>query len=79
VSACFRCWTKDCIPQKPTVSIAQPIDLVDLSAPAAQVCIDVWRGIHKPAVLVAGNNDPTEELTEACRDWPQAHVLHGSD
>jgi uncharacterized protein len=29
-------------------------------------------------VLVAGNNEFTEELTQACRDWPQAQVLHGS-
>lgn len=42
------------------------------------VCIDVLRAIDRPAVLVAGNNESTEELTEACRAWPQAHVLHGS-
>jgi len=42
------------------------------------VCIEVLRTIDKPAVLVAGNNESTEELAEACRDWPQAHVLHGS-
>jgi Icc-related predicted phosphoesterase len=43
-----------------------------------RVCIDVLRHAVKPAVLVAGNNESTEELVEACRDWPQAHVLHGS-
>ncbi|HTU18508.1 MAG TPA: metallophosphoesterase [Gemmataceae bacterium] len=42
------------------------------------ICIEVLRGIDKPAVLVAGNNESTEELTEACRSWSQAHVLHGS-
>jgi Icc-related predicted phosphoesterase len=41
-------------------------------------CIDVLRAIDRPAVLVAGNNESTEELREACRAWPQAHVLHGS-
>jgi Icc-related predicted phosphoesterase len=41
-------------------------------------CIDVLRAIDKPAVLVAGNNESTEELLEACQDWPHAHVLHGS-
>ena len=41
-------------------------------------CIEVLRAIDKPAVLVAGNNESTEELTEACKDWPRAHVLHGS-
>ena len=43
-----------------------------------RACIDVLRAIDKPTVLVAGNNESTEELIEACRDWPQARVLHGS-
>jgi Icc-related predicted phosphoesterase len=34
--------------------------------------------IKKPAVLVAGNAESHEELTQACRSWPTAHVLHGS-
>jgi Icc-related predicted phosphoesterase len=42
------------------------------------VCIDVLRAAGKPAVLVAGNNESTEELVDVCRDWPGAHVLHGS-
>ena len=42
------------------------------------VCIEVLRTIDKPVILVAGNNESTEELAEACRDCPQAHVLHGS-
>jgi Icc-related predicted phosphoesterase len=42
------------------------------------VCIDVLRTIDKPAVLVPGNNESTEELVEACQGWPQANVLHGS-
>ena len=41
-------------------------------------CVNVLRAIDRPAVLVAGNNESTDELAEACRDWPQAHVLHGS-
>jgi len=41
-------------------------------------CIEVLRAIDKPAVLVAGNNESTEELTEVCKAWPRAHVLHGS-
>jgi Icc-related predicted phosphoesterase len=40
--------------------------------------IDVFRTVGKPAVLVAGNNETTDELVAACKDWPQAHVLHGS-
>jgi len=42
------------------------------------VCIDVLREIDRPAILVPGNNESLEELTEACRSWPSAHVLHGS-
>jgi Icc-related predicted phosphoesterase len=42
------------------------------------VCIEVLRSIDKPVVLVAGNNESTEELREACRAWPAACVLHGS-
>jgi Icc-related predicted phosphoesterase len=43
-----------------------------------RLCLDVLRAIDRPAVLVAGNNETTDELREACRDWPAAHVLHGS-
>jgi Icc-related predicted phosphoesterase len=41
-------------------------------------CIDMLRTIDRPAVLVPGNNESLEELAEACRTWPRAHVLHGS-
>ena len=41
-------------------------------------CIDLLRSIDRPTVLVAGNNESTEELAEACRDWPSARVLHGT-
>lgn len=40
--------------------------------------IQVLREINCPVILVAGNNESTEELREACRSWPSAHVLHGS-
>lgn len=43
-----------------------------------QGCIDILRAIDRPVILVAGNNESTEELAEACRGWPHAHVLHGS-
>jgi Icc-related predicted phosphoesterase len=43
-----------------------------------RVCLDVLRQAAKPAVLVAGNHESTEELAGACRGWPQAHVLHGT-
>jgi Icc-related predicted phosphoesterase len=41
-------------------------------------CIEVLRAIEKPAVLVAGNNESSEELSAACRSWRGAQVLHGS-
>jgi Icc-related predicted phosphoesterase len=41
-------------------------------------CLDVLRAIDRPTVLVAGNNETTEELIAGCRAWPHAHVLHGS-
>jgi Icc-related predicted phosphoesterase len=43
-----------------------------------QRCIDALKAIEMPTVLVAGNNESTEELIAACRNWPSAHVLHGS-
>lgn len=42
------------------------------------VCIDVLKAVVKPAVLVPGNNESEQELRDACRSWPHAHVLHGS-
>ncbi|QDU22707.1 metallophosphoesterase family protein [Urbifossiella limnaea] len=41
-------------------------------------CLDVLRGTGKPAVLVPGNNESADELTDACRGWPGCHVLHGA-
>src|SRR5580698_2819822 len=43
-----------------------------------RVCIDILKDIDRPAILVPGNNESTAELTEACQDWPSAHVLHGT-
>jgi Icc-related predicted phosphoesterase len=43
-----------------------------------RVGIEILRAIARPAVLVAGNNETTEELVDACRDWPSAQILHGS-
>ena len=33
--------------------------------------------IEKPTALVSGNCESAEELKEACRVWPNAHVLQG--
>lgn len=43
-----------------------------------RVGIDILRAIDVPTVLVAGNNETTEELIDACRDWPSARILHGA-
>jgi Icc-related predicted phosphoesterase len=40
--------------------------------------IDVLRGAACPAVLVPGNAESHQELADACRGWPAAHVLHGT-
>ena len=42
------------------------------------VCIDILRDLPCPAVVVPGNNESLDELRDACRGWPGAHVLHGS-
>jgi Icc-related predicted phosphoesterase len=31
-----------------------------------------------PAVLVPGNSETNDELSEACKSWDNVHVLHGS-
>lgn len=41
-------------------------------------CIDILHAIARPTVLVAGNNETTDELRAACAHWPSAHVLHGT-
>lgn len=43
-----------------------------------EVCIDILKAVQRPTVLVAGNNESTEELAAACAGWPTAHVLHGT-
>jgi len=43
-----------------------------------EVCIGPLQSIDRPVILVPGNNESLEELQEACVDWPQAHILHGS-
>lgn len=40
--------------------------------------IGVLCRIKKPTILVPGNSESDDELRESCRQWPLAHVLHGS-
>ena len=39
--------------------------------------INALMKIQKPTVLVSGNCENTDELKRACREWQNAHVLHG--
>lgn len=40
--------------------------------------VEILKAIDKPTVLVAGNNETTDELAQACAGWPSAVVLHGT-
>lgn len=40
--------------------------------------LSTFSGITTPTVLVAGNNETTDELRAACASWPVARVLHGT-
>jgi Icc-related predicted phosphoesterase len=40
--------------------------------------VSVLAAFDRPTVLVAGNNETTSELRDACAEWPHFHVLHGS-
>ena len=40
--------------------------------------IEILKQAACPAILVPGNGESAEELIEACADWQQAHVLHGT-
>ena len=40
--------------------------------------IAILSAIKKPTVLVPGNAESYEELNAACKNWPEATVLHGS-
>jgi Icc-related predicted phosphoesterase len=66
------------------VQRAQAIDIVVGAGDFAnmhhnlQDCIDILRAIERPTILVAGNNETTDELRAACQGWSAAHVLHGT-
>ncbi len=40
--------------------------------------IAILQAIKKPTVIVPGNAESYEELSAACRRWPEATVLHGN-
>ncbi len=41
-------------------------------------CLAPLKSIATPLVLVAGNNETTEELRTVCQGWSQTFILHGS-
>ncbi|MBI1257153.1 MAG: serine/threonine protein phosphatase [Chloroflexi bacterium] len=41
-------------------------------------CIDILRAVDRPTILVAGNNESTDELRDACRGWSAVEILHGT-
>lgn len=43
-----------------------------------EAVIDQLSEIAAPAIFVPGNAESADELAAACRDWSEAHVLHGS-
>lgn len=43
-----------------------------------RVGLDILRAVQRPLILVAGNNESTEELLAACQGWSSTHVLHGA-
>ncbi len=65
------------------VKLASDVDLVVGAGDFGNIrsgletTLNILRAIDKPAVLVAGNNESTDELREAARSWHSATVLHG--
>jgi len=41
-------------------------------------CLPALLSTGKPAVFVPGNSESFDELAEACREFPNARVLHGT-
>ena len=40
--------------------------------------IKIFSEVSIPTILVPGNNETTDNLTTACKDWKAATILHGS-
>ncbi|MCB0209047.1 MAG: metallophosphoesterase family protein [Anaerolineae bacterium] len=67
------------------VALSQTVDIVIGAGDFGNLrhgidtAVALLNSIDKPAMLVPGNSESTEELEAACRAlWPAAHVLHGS-
>jgi len=66
------------------VDLAEDVDVVIGAGDFANArkgisaSIEILRAILIPTVLVPGNNESYDELVEACADWQNAKVLHGT-
>jgi len=66
------------------VELSHSVDVVVGAGDFAQAhrgleeTVSLLTSISKPVVLVAGNNETTEELRQACRNWPSVSILHGT-
>lgn len=66
------------------VELAQQVDIVIGAGDFGSVrrgldtTIQALQLIDKPTIVVPGNSESETELVEACQEWSQAHVLHGS-
>jgi Icc-related predicted phosphoesterase len=81
---CFSDLHRDAEAAASLVEAARDVDVV-IGAGDFATCrrglsdtLELLAAIDKPSVIVAGNGESTEELTEAAAGWRSAHVLHGS-
>ena len=44
----------------------------------AEDTVSILKAAPCPAVLVAGNHDPLDEMERLCAGWTQGHLLHGN-
>ena len=81
---CFSDLHRDVIAAEKLVDRAREADFVigagDFATRRIGVAdtIDVLKQIQTPVVLVPGNGESFDELHDACKDWQQARVLHGT-
>lgn len=75
----------DAVAARKLVEMSQGVDVVVGAGDFAnlrrnlKICIEILQEIDKPTVLVAGNNESTDELRSECANWPSVHVLHGTE
>ncbi len=81
---CFSDLHRDMQAAENLVRLAEDVDCV-IGAGDFATCrqgitdtLDILSNIERPAVLVPGNGESTDELREAAGRWKTAHVLHGS-